>query len=113
MVGSAERSAALLFPLTADTGSSATSTPPDKILLTTFCCPCQLGTKIYLSGDTLKMKQEAQLMLTNPHDVLKESLVKVAKHSTIPNVRYFSSCALITLSLSRAGFSHIRLRKMS
>jgi len=34
MVGSAEPSAALLFPLTADIGSSATPTPPDTILPT-------------------------------------------------------------------------------
>jgi len=30
--------------------------------------------------------------------------VKVTKHSTIPYVRYFSSCAIVTLSLRRAVF---------
>jgi len=31
-----------------------------------------------------------------------ERSVKVTKHSTIPYVRYFSSCAIVTLSLRRA-----------
>jgi len=41
--------------------------------------------------------------------------VKVTKHSTIhnPYVRYFSSCAIVTLSLIRAVFFDIWLQKMS
>jgi len=40
-----------------------------------------------------------------------ERSVKVTKHSTIPYVRYFSSCAIITLSLKMRSFSDIRLQK--
>ena len=35
------------------------------------------------------MKQEAQLMLTNPRDAFRsQSRSRVTKHSTIPHVRY-------------------------
>ena len=54
------------------------------------------------------LKQEAQLMLTNPRDALRDRSVKVAKHSTISYVRYFSSCAIV---FKTRRFSDIRLKK--
>jgi len=49
-------------------------------------------------------------MLTNTRDALKR-LVKVTKHSTIPYVRYFSSCAIVTLSLRHAIFPIFDFKK--
>jgi len=56
--------------------------------------------------------QEAQLMLTNPRDALRgHRSVKVIKHSTIPYVRYYSSCAIVSLSLRRAVFAIFDFKK--
>ena len=44
-------------------------------------------------------------MLTNPRDALRGQSRSPNKHlPTIPYVRYFSFCAIVTLSLTRAVF---------
>ena len=50
------------------------------------------------------IKQETQLMLTNPRDAFKGQ--SGSPNSTIPYVRYVSTCAIVTLSLRRAVFRY-------
>jgi len=59
----------------------------------------------------LLIKQEPQLMLTNPR-VTRLDSVKVTKHSTIPYIRYsFLLCNSNTVFKTRS-FSDIRFQKM-